>query len=186
MRKEQICPFAELINPSITRVCLIHTTRGSEGKSALWEATLFEVGKNSLRALRKTFPFDAEESRRKDGDQRWRCPWPIRHHHYDSTVKVNVIMCVLSLMLLFSSLNSEMITINSNDCHCDFVHRASPQHILHHFPINLLHFPINLLHFPIKFASFTQQIASFPQQFASFLQPVFHFPMLCMLCHFAK
>ena len=66
-----------------------------------------------------------------------------------------------------------------------FTYRASPQHILLHFPIHLLHFPNKFASFPQQIASFPQQIAAFPQQIAAFPQPVSHFPN-AMLCHFAK
>ena len=66
-----------------------------------------------------------------------------------------------------------------------FTYRASPQHILLHFPIHLLHFPNKFASFPQQIASFPQQIAAFPQQNAAFPQPVSHFP-IAMLCHFAN
>ena len=66
-----------------------------------------------------------------------------------------------------------------------FTYRASPQHILLHFPIHLLHFPNKFASFPQQIASFPQQIAAFPQQIAAFPQPVSHFPN-AMLCHFTK
>ena len=50
VRNEQIYRFAKLINPSISRVWLIHTT-GNKGWNSLWEATLLKVGKTFDRKL---------------------------------------------------------------------------------------------------------------------------------------
>ena len=50
VRNEQIYRFAKLINPSISRVWLIHTT-GNKGWNSLWEATLLKLGKTFDRKL---------------------------------------------------------------------------------------------------------------------------------------